>query len=57
MPRWRMREAVAEDCRAINDIYNHYVAHSVCTYQEDSTALEEREVAHMRAPAAHSCRR
>ena len=28
--------------RAINDIYNYYVAHSTCTYQLEPTTAEER---------------
>jgi len=27
---------------AINDIYNHYVLHSTCTYQTELSTLEER---------------
>jgi phosphinothricin acetyltransferase len=35
-----VRPATAADLAAINDIYNHYVLHSACTYQE---ALESPE--------------
>ena len=34
----RLRDAVRDDLRAINDIYNYYVTRSTCTYQtEDET--------------------
>jgi L-amino acid N-acyltransferase len=38
----RIRPATPEDLPAINDIYNHYVLHSTCTYQEIPSTLEER---------------
>lgn len=38
-----IREATAEDLGAINDIYNHFVLNSVCTYQEVQSSLEERQ--------------
>jgi L-amino acid N-acyltransferase YncA/8-oxo-dGTP pyrophosphatase MutT (NUDIX family) len=37
-----IRSATAEDLSAINAIYNHYVVHSTCTYQEEATTAEER---------------
>ena len=37
-----IREAVEADLGAINDIYNHYVLHSTCTYQTEPSTLEER---------------
>ena len=37
-----IRPAVAEDLPAINDIYNHFVLHSTCTYQEEPEPLEGR---------------
>ena len=37
-----IRSAVAEDLPAINDIYNHFVLHSTCTYQEEPEPLEGR---------------
>ena len=39
----RLRLATAADLPAINDIYNHYVFHSTCTYQTDPETLEARE--------------
>jgi L-amino acid N-acyltransferase YncA len=33
-PAATLRAATAADLGAINDIYNHYVRHSTCTYQE-----------------------
>jgi len=38
-----IRIAVESDLPAINDIYNHYVLCSTCTYQEDLESLEERQ--------------
>jgi L-amino acid N-acyltransferase len=37
-----IRPAAEVDLRAINDIYNHYVLHSTCTYQEELEPLESR---------------
>jgi L-amino acid N-acyltransferase YncA len=37
-----IRLAVAADLPTINDIYNHYVLHSTCTYQETPEPLEAR---------------
>jgi L-amino acid N-acyltransferase len=34
--------ATESDLPAINDIYNHYVLHSTCTYQEDPELIEDR---------------
>src|ERR1700752_3484741 len=38
----RIRTATTDDLDAIRDIYNHYVAHSTCTYQIEPETLEER---------------
>jgi L-amino acid N-acyltransferase len=38
----RIRVATIEDLVAINEIYNHYVAHSTCTYQETPEPMEAR---------------
>jgi L-amino acid N-acyltransferase YncA len=38
-----IRLAVAADLPAINDIYNHYVEQSTCTYQESPDSIAERE--------------
>jgi phosphinothricin acetyltransferase len=38
-----IRPATAADLPAINDIYNHYVLHSTCTYQTVPSTAEERE--------------
>ncbi|MGH7738780.1 MAG: GNAT family N-acetyltransferase [bacterium] len=38
-----IREAAAADLPAINDIYNHYVLSSTCTYETQPTSLEARE--------------
>ena len=37
-----MRLAANVDLVAINDIYNHYVLHSTCTYQEEPETMEQR---------------
>ena len=37
-----VRPAVESDLTAINDIYNYYVLHSTCTYQEHSESLRGR---------------
>jgi L-amino acid N-acyltransferase len=42
MPEISIREAKAVDLLAINDIYNHYVRASTCTYQYRPSTLEER---------------
>lgn len=38
-----LRPAVRADCPAINAIYNHYVLHDTCTFQEVESTLAERE--------------
>jgi phosphinothricin acetyltransferase len=35
IPGLRIRPATETDLAAVNDIYNHYVLHSTCTYQEE----------------------
>lgn len=37
-----LRPATESDLVAINDIYNHYVLHSTCTYQEQIEPIESR---------------
>lgn len=39
---YRVRTATESDLAAINDVYNHYVLHSTCTYQEEPETLESR---------------
>jgi L-amino acid N-acyltransferase len=39
-----IRLATSADLRAINDIYNHFVANSTCTYQEEPSTDAERQV-------------
>jgi phosphinothricin acetyltransferase len=41
MPHIRL--ATPADLPAINDIYNHFVLHSTCTYQEEPSTPEERQ--------------
>jgi phosphinothricin acetyltransferase len=38
-----MRLATAADLATINDIYNHYVEHSTCTYQTEPETAEARQ--------------
>jgi len=42
-PATLIRPATESDLVAINDIYNHYVQHSTCTYQETPDALATRQ--------------
>jgi L-amino acid N-acyltransferase YncA len=37
-----VRQALESDLSAINDIYNHYVLNSTCTYQEEEETIEAR---------------
>ena len=37
-----IRLATAKDLPAINEIYNHYVLNSTCTYQEEPSTMDER---------------
>jgi len=39
---YAIRTAAEDDLRGINDIYNYYVHHSTCTYQEEAEPLESR---------------
>jgi L-amino acid N-acyltransferase YncA len=39
---YTIRPATEADLTAINDIYNHYVLHSTCTYQEESETMDDR---------------
>ena len=38
----QIRRATADDLQTINDIYNHYVPCSTCTYQEEPETMESR---------------
>src|SRR6476660_4891726 len=38
-----IRPATKSDLKIINDIYNHYVLHSTCTYQEQPEPLKNRQ--------------
>jgi L-amino acid N-acyltransferase len=40
---YAIRPATDSDLVAINDIYNYYVLHSTCTYQEEPDSLEDRQ--------------
>jgi phosphinothricin acetyltransferase len=42
MPAFTIRLATEADLGAIRAIYNHYVAHSTCTYQIEADTPEER---------------
>jgi phosphinothricin acetyltransferase len=37
-----VRDVLPADLSAINDIYNHFVQHSTCTYQEEPESMEGR---------------
>ena len=39
-----IRLATTADLPSINDIYNYYVIHSTCTYQEEPSTAAEREI-------------
>lgn len=43
MSELTIRPARAGDLPIINDIYNHYVAHSTCTYQLEPEAMDSRQ--------------
>ena len=42
MPTTIIRLALESDLPAINAIYNHFVVHSTCTYQEEPSTADER---------------
>jgi phosphinothricin acetyltransferase len=48
-----IRLARHEDLSSINDIYNYYVAHSTCTYQETPEPIESRRAWFDRHGATH----
>ena len=39
---WIIRPATEDDAGSIGAIYNHYVAGSTCTYQEEQESVQER---------------
>jgi phosphinothricin acetyltransferase len=41
-PATSIRPATESDLAAINDIYNHYVLNSTCTYQEEPEPIKSR---------------
>jgi phosphinothricin acetyltransferase len=48
-----IRLARLDDLASINDIYNHYVHHSTCTYQETPEPIEQRHAWFERHGPAH----
>lgn len=48
-----IRLATEADLAAINDIYNHYVLHSTCTYQEEIETISSRQKWFLRHGPAH----
>ena len=48
-----IRLAIHADLPAINEIYNHYVLHSTCTYEEEPSTASEREVWFAAHSSAH----
>ncbi len=53
LPPSTLRPAVKADLAAMNDIYNHYVLHSSCTYQEEPESPDRRIEWFSRRGAAH----
>jgi L-amino acid N-acyltransferase YncA len=51
--RQTQRPAATDDLPSINDIYNHYVTRSTCTYQEIPEPLEARQAWFARHGPAH----
>lgn len=49
----QIRLATAADLSAINDIYNYYVLHSTCTYQEEPETIDARQAWLAARAAAH----
>lgn len=49
----QIRLAAAADLGAINDMYNHYVLHSTCTYEEEPETAEARAAWFERHGAEH----
>lgn len=43
MEKPTIRDAASADLPAINDIYNHYVRHSTCTYQLQAETMADRQ--------------
>ena len=52
-PAATIHAATPADLGAINDIYNHYVLHSACTYQEEPEPLDGRRQWFQHHGAAH----
>ena len=48
-----IRPATEADLPAINDVYNHYVLLSTCTYQEEPESIEDRQRWFRRHGAQH----
>jgi phosphinothricin acetyltransferase len=42
MSGFSIRQALESDLPIINEIYNHYVTHSTCTYQTEPSTIDER---------------
>src|SRR5258706_15359993 len=42
MPSLNIRAAIATDLPIINEIYNHFVVHSTCTYQTEAETAQGR---------------
>ena len=49
----KIRDATEADLVAINDIYNHYVLNSTCTYQEEPETMDGRRAWFAAHGAAH----
>ena len=53
IPPAHIRCATLDDLPAINDIYNHYVLNSTCTYQEEAETIADRHAWFAAHGAAH----
>ncbi|HZS38236.1 MAG TPA: GNAT family N-acetyltransferase [Polyangia bacterium] len=53
MDALEIRDATAGDLTGINDIYNHYVLNSTCTYQYEPSTMDERRAWFAEHDAAH----
>ncbi len=53
IPPIHIRLATVEDLAAINDIYNHFVLHSTCTYQEEPETMADRRAWFQNRAPAH----
>jgi phosphinothricin acetyltransferase len=53
IPPAQIRSATLDDLHVINDIYNHFVLNSTCTYQEEPETMHDRHAWFAVHGAAH----